>query len=61
MELATAEMTILATVGKYRVFFFTGPVIKVLSMELVPPNKEIYWFRHKSSISMELVPPKNRK
>ena len=24
----------------YRVSFFTGPVLKVLSMELVPPNKE---------------------
>ena len=33
----------------YRVSFFTGPVLKVLSMELVPPNKEIDWFRHKSS------------
>ena len=26
----------------------TGSAIKVLSMELVPPNKEIDWFRHKS-------------
>ena len=26
--------------------FFTGPALKVLSMELVPPNKEIDWFRH---------------
>ena len=29
--------------------FFTGPALKVLSMELVPPNEEIDWFRHKSS------------
>ena len=29
--------------------FFTGPALKVLSMELVPPNKEIDWFCHKSS------------
>ena len=27
--------------GIYRVFFFTGPALKVLSMELVPPKKEI--------------------
>ena len=29
--------------------FFTGPALKVLCMELVPSNKEIDWFRHKSS------------
>ena len=29
--------------------FFTGPALKVLSMELVPPNKEIDWFSHKNS------------
>ena len=28
----------------------TDSVVKVLSMELVPPNKEIDWFRHKSSM-----------
>ena len=27
----------------------TGPALKILSMELVPPNKEIDWFRHKKS------------
>ena len=41
----------------YRVFFFTGPAQKVLSMELVPPNKEIDWFRIKV-LSMGLVPPR---
>ena len=30
-------------------YFFTGPALKDLSMELVPPNKEIDWFCHKSS------------
>ena len=25
----------------YRVFFFTGSALKVLSMELVPPNREM--------------------
>ena len=29
--------------------FFTGPALKVLSMEMVPPKKEIDWFCHKSS------------
>ena len=28
--------------------FFTGPALKVLSMEVVPPNKEIDQFRLKS-------------
>ena len=28
---------------------FTGAALNVLIMELVPPNKEIDWFRHKSS------------
>ena len=27
----------------YRVFFFTGPALKVLSMELVPPKKKNDW------------------
>ena len=40
--------------------FFTGPALKVLSMELVPPNKEIDWFRIKV-LCIELVPPKKRK
>ena len=30
-------------------FFTAGPAQEVLSMELIPPNKEIDWFRHKSS------------
>ena len=29
--------------------FFAGPTPKVLSMELVPPNKEIDWFRPKGA------------
>ena len=29
--------------------FFTSPALKVLSMELVPPNKENHWFGRKSS------------
>ena len=39
---------------------FTGPTLKALSMELVPPNEEIDWFRHKV-LSMELGSPKKRK
>ena len=33
----------------YTGWFFTGPALKVLCMELVPSNKEIDWFRHKSA------------
>ena len=29
----------------YGVSFLTGPALKVLSMELVPPNKEIDWLK----------------
>ena len=35
--------------NKIQGVFFTGPAQEVLSMELIPPNKEIDWFRHKSS------------
>ena len=40
------------TFGKYDILqgvFSTSPALKVLSMEPVPPNKEIDWFRQKTS------------
>ena len=40
------------TFGKYDILqgvFSTSPALKVLSIELVPPNKEIDWFRQKTS------------